>query len=113
MEKWSGVLSWATINKCWGDLYEYLRTHLALDEHRQVNAEGIWVEAGRPMIEDIVCCRASYDPRMLFYLRAAGLDITELSSRPPKKHRLGVAQRVPVAGGSRGQVAPKQKKKRR
>lgn len=107
--QWTGIISWVVINKHWGDLHEFLRTHLNLQDMRQINVDGVWEPADRPMIEDIICCRSSHDPRMLFYLRAAGLDITEINGRPPKVWKLGVGQKMGVAGGSSGKLSKKKK----
>ncbi len=78
------VMTWAEINTNWAHLMETLRSRLPVNEELALNSQGEFVKAPRPMLEDIVCARASRDVLLIKYLNAAHIDISLSEAREPK-----------------------------
>lgn len=105
--KWTGTITWDGLNKAWGDLWTFLRERLPINEEWQFNEQGQKEPSGRPLGEDIICCRAAKDMRLLFYLQEAGLKITDITARR-KVHNLGVRERMPILTAGRGKKSARQ-----
>lgn len=100
----TGIVTWADIDAAWAEIMETVRKNLATEDDIALNRSGDFVPAGRPMIEDIVCARASRDDLLIEYMKAAGYTVSLGADREPRVIDTAAVNQLGFGQGGAGKV---------